>query len=468
MITNRAFKWLKSGLIALMVMGGLPMMNSAHCGQLFTMDAARYRQRGGLVYLEIYFMVQRDQLQFTKVANGFEAAFQISVEILAQDSLVASSSWEVGDQVLRMEDITPRQKLPDIAVFNLFPGKYKIKGDVTDLKQSVTYSRALDLSLKAFPEDELSMSDIVLATKLQKDDQESKFQKNGFLVIPNPEHIYGASLPMLYYYTELYNLHPGEGEFLIERELLDDNQRIVQNLPKKRRAKIGESVVEVDGLSVASLKSGTYFLKFYVQDQDTKGEISNQIKFFIYNPTDFTSEQVVTIPERISHYEMEVQKYSEEKIEDEISELKYLLSESEFRSTGKLNSEGKKNFLVRFWRERDPNPATEANEFRLLFAERMELANQKYGTLGHTGWKTDRGRIYILYGDPTNIEYHPHDQTMPSYEIWYYDNIEGGVQFVFLDRKNIEDYRLVHSTKSGELFRPNWMELESTVIKQQY
>ncbi len=468
MMGKRYHKWFGLGLILLMIWGISGDMNALAGEQLFTLDAARYRQRGGLVYLEIYFLIQRDQLQFVKAADGYEAGYEINVEIHSCDSLFSSSSWEVVDHVLRLEDITPRQKLPDIAVYNLFPGEYTIKGSVIDINQNVTYSRSLDMTLGAFLDSQLSISDIELATKLQKDDQESKFHKNGFLVIPNPEQIYGTSLPMLYYYSEIYNLDPDTGRFSVERIILDETQNVIKRLPLKRRAKVGKSAVEVDGFSVVSLKSGTYYLQLNVEDHDTEKKTSNKTKFFVYRPADFLLKKVTSVPLRVTSFEMEIQSYNDEELEEAAGEIKYLLNESQWRSVKKLNSDGRRTFLVRFWRERDPDPATEVNEFRQLFVERKEYADQKYGMFGRLGWKTDKGRIYILYGTPSQVDYHPHDQSMRSYEIWYYDNIEGGVQFAFLDRNNLGDYRLVHSTKKGELYRPNWMQQEATVHKQQY
>ena len=42
------------------------------------------------------------------------------------------------------------------------------------------------------------------------------------------------------------------------------------------------------------------------------------------------------------------------------------------------------------------------------------------------GWKTDRGRIFILYGEPSEIERFPNQMDTKPYEIWHYNDIEGG------------------------------------------
>jgi GWxTD domain-containing protein len=64
-------------------------------------------------------------------------------------------------------------------------------------------------------------------------------------------------------------------------------------------------------------------------------------------------------------------------------------------------------FVERFWARRDPTPQTMTNEYRELFWERVRYANERFLDSPRPGWQTDRGKIYILYGPPTEIEdYH--------------------------------------------------------------
>jgi hypothetical protein len=72
------------------------------------------------------------------------------------------------------------------------------------------------------------------------------------------------------------------------------------------------------------------------------------------------------------------------------------------------------------------------------------------------GWKTDRGRVYILYGEPDEIERYPDSEGRKPFEVWRFQKIEGGVEFVFVDRWKNGNYELITSTKRGELQDPNW------------
>jgi len=64
-------------------------------------------------------------------------------------------------------------------------------------------------------------------------------------------------------------------------------------------------------------------------------------------------------------------------------------------------------FIERFWRRRDPSPATLVNEYRQLFWNRVKEADEKFLDSPGPGWMTDRGKIYILYGPPEEVKEDP-------------------------------------------------------------
>ena len=77
--------------------------------------------------------------------------------------------------------------------------------------------------------------------------------------------------------------------------------------------------------------------------------------------------------------------------------------------------------------------------------------------LDKEGWQTDRGRVYMIYGEPSEIERFPNETNTKPYEIWHYNEIEGGVVFIFGDITGFNDYQLLHSTKRGEIRDDYWM-----------
>ena len=128
-------------------------------------------------------------------------------------------------------------------------------------------------------------------------------------------------------------------------------------------------------------------------------------------------------------------------------------------------NEERENFIDHFWRRRDPDSDTEENEFREEYYERIAYANEKF-TSGIPGWKTDRGKIYIIHGKPDSIESHPSGGSYerPSYEgggstttypfeVWFYrhlDNVGDGLEFEFVDPTGTGEYRFARNANEKD------------------
>ncbi|HSY14249.1 MAG TPA: GWxTD domain-containing protein [Verrucomicrobiae bacterium] len=121
------------------------------------------------------------------------------------------------------------------------------------------------------------------------------------------------------------------------------------------------------------------------------------------------------------------------------------------------NDEERDQFIENFWLRRDPTPDTPENEYKEEHYRRIAYANEHFGA-GLPGWKTDRGRIYIIWGAPDQIESHPTGGTWDRpqeqgggttstypYEDWRYRYLEGiqeNVELEFVDPCSCGDYHL--------------------------
>ena len=88
----------------------------------------------------------------------------------------------------------------------------------------------------------------------------------------------------------------------------------------------------------------------------------------------------------------------------------------------------REKFIEQFWLRRDPTPGTVENEFKQEHYRRIAYTNDHFTTnQGLAGWKTDRGRIYITYGPPDEIESHPSGNATQAYPFdqWRYKLIQG-------------------------------------------
>ena len=120
------------------------------------------------------------------------------------------------------------------------------------------------------------------------------------------------------------------------------------------------------------------------------------------------------------------------------------------------SSDQKMKFLRQFWKKLDPTPGTPLNERLRDHIVRMRHTEENFmGRPGKRGSDTDKGRVYILYGPPDDLEYDPAAAGGKSVETWTY-NRSGRFVFVFYDRHGHGILELVHSTMSGEIFDPTW------------
>jgi len=105
---------------------------------------------------------------------------------------------------------------------------------------------------------------------------------------------------------------------------------------------------------------------------------------------------------------------------------------------------------------RDQIPETPKNEFKEEYLERVKVVDNKYKTFVKRGVETDRGRVYLQYGEPDEVDNYPNEYNMKPYEIWNYYSIEGGVIFIFGDITGYNNYELINSTKRGEIRDDTW------------
>ena len=154
-------------------------------------------------------------------------------------------------------------------------------------------------------------------------------------------------------------------------------------------------------------------------------------------------------------------------------DVAYIITDEERAAFKQLsNDEERDNFIEAFWQRRDPTPDTEENEYKEEHYQRIAYANEHFAA-GVPGWKTDRGRIYIVFGKADEVESHPSGGTYERpmdegggetstypFEQWRYRYIEGIGQEViieFVDTCMCGEYHMTmdRSEKDALLMTPN-------------
>ena len=154
-------------------------------------------------------------------------------------------------------------------------------------------------------------------------------------------------------------------------------------------------------------------------------------------------------------------------------DVRWIITDEELSAWKKLTTNAERDaFIEAFWQRRDPTPDTEENEYKDEHYRRIAYANEHYAA-GIPGWRSDRGRMYIMYGKPDSIDSHPmggpyqrpaeegggNTETYP-FEVWRYRYLEGigqEIEIEFVDPCGCGEYHMTidRSEKDALLHVPN-------------
>ncbi len=468
---NRIFRL--SAVIVLLVSGFVRAQEGSEPRQtkfFFSADWNCFRAADSLVYLEFTASLDRRVLTYQRDSgegNGFSAEFLVEATLLKENEPLQNRVWRSRDSLDSLDERALNMTIPIIGGFTMPPGDYELELRITDLfgenrRQSVKFP----IHAVSYHQG-LHLSDLLLAMSIERDPSPGPFNKNGFKVMPNPANLYGIGLPMLYFYAEIYNLALATGDsgahYTVICRILDSDGKEAKTFPEQTRKKPGSSAVLVQNLNVVTLVSGTYTLEVQVKDLESGETASSSHKFFVYRQDDFVAGgaafQKLDVPVGQGSPGLDAGRYdamTEEELDQEFEWVRYIAKAEELRTWKKLNLAGKREFIKEFWAARDATPGTPANEFKDDYLGRVQMANALYRGPFKDGYKGDRGRVLLLYGKPDEIERFPSGSDVREYQIWHYYSIQGGVYFVFVDKRSMNELELVHSTARGEIYDPDW------------
>ena len=137
-------------------------------------------------------------------------------------------------------------------------------------------------------------------------------------------------------------------------------------------------------------------------------------------------------------YEPKGNRYWTDDVDELVGVMQYILpTHSEYKKLKDLDESSQLDYIREYWKEKDPSSETDENELLLQLNERVKFVNKNFSIL-MPGWRSDRGRIYIIYGPPQYDKSYK-DQRGYNYQKWVYPS---GKQFIFIDSRMSGDYSL--------------------------
>ncbi len=445
-------------LLLLCTLGSL----SAQPRFILSVDYSRFRGDSSHTYLEIYYSFSDQGLQFQKTPEGFKTSAIMTARVLnlKKDTVITQKRWRVPRVVTDTALAASGQGLVGVISLIIPKGEYYLSVQGQDEYRPENIDSLLFvLNSRPVENGKVTISDIELCSSIKEDAEKNNiFYKNTLEVVPNPSMIYGVGMPLIFYYGEVYNLLSDMSmtNFYTRTSVFNASGKEILHQSRKH-VRLNESSVEFGTMNISKLPNGTYSFFFALTDSAGNPKMSAGKKFFVYNPNvvDSSALRVASVDVLSSEYAT----MSAEELDKEFQEAVYLAtSEDKDRYDELKDVAAKRKFMFDFWRMRDEDPTTAINEKKDEYMRWVEYSNINFKAMSRKGYKSDRGRVYCMYGPPDEIQRHPNEGDYRPYEEWDYHSIQGGVIFVFVDRSGFSDYQLVHSTHRNEMQDYNWQE----------
>ena len=372
--------------------------------------------------VDTYVQVPHEEVQFVQQSGLFIAHYDVTLSFFTPSrQLVHDEVWNVDVRVNdfaqtksdRMYSLTQR-------TVDLDPGNYEITVQVRDQETQKVAQRRSTLLVTDFSKDSLSLSDIMLVSRLTTEGDKKR-------IVPNISGNISQSSEGFFLFFETYSPQSIDS--------LDFNWRILDRgkatvfTREQQQALTGRKTqvfLKVDSLDVPM---GRYRLVVDAVPTNGSGDTGEDLN--AVSSRTFTVRSL-DLPAAVLD------------LDRAIDQLVYIAHGSELQYIRDApNDEEKRQRFLEFWAKRDPDPQTTRNELMDEYYARVEYADQHFKHY-LDGWKTDMGMVYIRFGPPENIERHPFEYDSKPYEIWYYYQLNR--QFIFVDETGFGDYRLRYPT----------------------
>jgi len=424
-------------------------------------DFSQFRHKESTNLLALYYACDESRLTYQEKEGKYEGAIllRVSISHIFEDTSIIDRTFRIPHTVDDTSTITVGNTFLGVLNLAIPIGDYFLKIDsFDDLDRSRSHKVMYELSKKQFGKETVTISDVDICSSIKKipKDPKNVFYKNTLEVVPNPTKTFGYGLPILYYYVEAYNLLVSAqgGIYHIQISIYDsENQEVISQEKSKNRT--NDSSVEVGTVNVGALSSGTYKFKFSLIDSAANLTVSSAKQVFIHNPGKVAEVEVTVTAD--DYMASEFGSKTERELDKDFDVLRYIADRTEISQYKRLHTVvSKREFLFDFWKRRDPSPTTPVNESKLEYNRRLQYVNINYASGFKEGWRSHRGRVYIMYGPPEELIREEYDADQKAHELWYYHNLQGGVMFVFADLSGFQDYRLIHSTHRDEIQDIYW------------
>ncbi len=406
---------LASGIIAVPLPGALAQpVQLPGCSPgipYYCADAAYFLDGSGHK-LEVYLGICNHALQFVKSKTGYRASADVLIVVNDEDDCqVTGDTYRIR---LKAPGYAETNSVDSCVVrairFGAVPGKFKMAIRVTDRDTDMASTLVTEMEIPDLTRTP-ALSDIVFLYEEpgRKDERWPGYR-------PSIRRAFKETHKYVTFYYELYIGELPDSLQVVYEVLESEDDRVFVSYPVPAR---GPATAHLEKIPVDSLSNGRYQLRLSVLDAEGEVVASRRTEFEVSTETFYLGKN----------------------LDDAVALLHYIADRSFIERLVNAPRDERRALWEQFWREKDPTPSTPRNEFYEEHIRRFNYADNAFRTNMSEGWRTDRGRIYILHGPPDEIDSQGMEIDRDPTEIWYYTS--SGRTFVFVDRTGFGDYTLV-------------------------
>lgn len=418
------------------------------------LDSKQFYAPGLGNYVEFHLQFVGHSINYVGVEGGLQGELAVQMQILKNGQVVQGDAYRLNSPIMRDSIV---EDFYDIQRFALDPGVYEFNISLQDLNSE---NAPLENSVQIVIDDlsnSISLSDIEIAEAGTRGDGTSPFYRSGYDIIPRLSTFYPQELNSIPVYFEIYNSGELEHkEFGIRQTVMNADKNLeIESLTNFTRYDTAQVVPVLKTIDISELPTGKYIIRYTVLNRNMVELSSQTYEFERSNDLDLKifDDEIVLNPEFQASISSDSVGYY---LESLIPISRAAETKNIFRIAKLKNEEQARRYIQSYWARTAPEKTYEA---WIAYKKQVQLVERLYATNFQEGFETDRGRVYLQYGSPTNIISRDFNPSEYPYEIWRYNKIGAfsNKRFVFYNPDLVNKaYRLLHSDMVGELKNPAW------------
>ena len=411
-------------------------------------------------YIESYIAINPNSLMKKKQNAELQTGAEVTIIIKQGEKIVNFDKFDLLAQPQKdsfyVNNLMAQRR---IAVPQ---GNYIYEVSVKDLnnQKAVTVLAPQSVSVD-FNNEGVTISDIQFSEPFEKtDDTKNPMYKNGFLVKPLIMNYYPTKETSINYYAEVYN----------GKDKLDQDIVILSSIRKKgdtkpapgfqvfSKQKSSKVNVVMGQIKIKELPTGYYDFVIEVRDRQ------NNLRAQKVHTFQRSNKEVIEGMDNIMLVDVSntfVESLSQEATIKNLKMVKPIATNGENDMIKQLIEESDslnmKRYLFNFWLARNEKDPELSWKKYMVF---IKVVEENFSTVNRPGYETDRGRVYLQYGPPSDIMEGNYESGSQPYEIWQYNRLDNGETnrvFVFYNPDLVSNtYKLLHSDVTGEIRNEDW------------